>query len=145
MARRGKYAYDAHCFKDVIKAIKQDLGISKAEVRFSFQPANTYYGTLLTYHHSPNRVMSYRAVIDPTQTKEEITKTLCHELRHCWQFEKRLLKNTFDGHNKWRGKKYKKVNAQKEWDAYEQLPWEIDAREYESKYIDFIHLVKEKA
>lgn len=144
MPRRGKYKYDVHCFKDVIQAIRKDLGIHSADIIFQFKPAVTYYGTLLTYHHTPNKVMSYRVIVDPRQTKEEILKTLCHELRHCWQFEKRLLKDTFDGHNKWRGKKYKRVNAQKEWEAYEQLPWEIDAREYEENYVKFLHLVKEK-
>ena len=71
-------------------------------------------------------------------TIKDVLIVLGHEIRHAIQYQKKWLekfgKEGTDRNpyvqGKWKGKQY--------WDKYFSAPWEIDAREYQTKYADMV-------
>jgi len=138
MGRRStKHTIDLHCYKDFIAAVKKDLKITDCVISIQernyttfmgqWWGANGYYLITLTLH---------RGIC-------ETACTLLHELRHIWQQEKG--KHVIIGDKVyWRGKEHRSksaVNYRKDIDAYNKLPWELDATKFENTLGTYIHLI----
>ena len=67
---------------------------------------------------------------------KEIVSTIIHEMTHAQQYAtKKLIQKskktvTFDGKN------YNDIDANKDYEGYRNLTWEIEARKMQEKYID---------
>ena len=67
---------------------------------------------------------------------KDIVSTIIHEMTHAQQFETKKLKHKNSKVSVFENKEYKNVDSNKDHDAYLNLPWEIEARANQEKYID---------
>lgn len=65
----------------------------------------------------------------------EIVSTIIHEMTHAQQFATKKMANKGDK-VVFEKKEYNRVVPSKDFEAYQNQPWEIEAREMEAKYID---------
>ena len=65
-----------------------------------------------------------------------IVSTIIHEMTHAQQFETKKLTHKNAKISVFENKEYKVVDNNKDHDAYLNLPWEIEARANEEKYIN---------
>ena len=65
----------------------------------------------------------------------QIVSTIIHEMTHAQQFESKKMAYK-NGKVVFAKKEYAQVKASKDFEAYQNQPWEIEAREMEAKYID---------
>ncbi len=67
---------------------------------------------------------------------KDIVSTIIHEMTHAQQFETKKLSHKNAKISVFENKEYKVVDNNKDHDAYLNLPWEIEARANQEKYID---------
>ena len=67
---------------------------------------------------------------------KSIVSTIIHEMTHAQQFETKKLSHKNSKVSVFENKEYKIVHSNKDYEAYLNLPWEIEARANEEKYID---------
>ena len=68
---------------------------------------------------------------------KSIVSTMIHECQHKLQYVNGdLSESSKPNYKKWKNEDVKNANSSKNYEAYLNLPWEIDARNAEKKFID---------
>lgn len=143
MARRSKSRYDVQCFKKFINAVKQELNLTRCNIKIEFRPYVRYNKLFVFGLHSMYSRNNHSILIDRTRNKESIANTLMHELRHVWQTNTGVMKDVSYCERIWMDRRVENIPASADFDKYYDLPWEVDARMYAATYERFIHLVVE--
>jgi len=110
---------------DIVKAFDECKKIFKVE-NVKLFVRNIRGGTQGFYQNSTKEV----AVDIRDKTLEQIVSVIIHEMTHAQQYATKKLsqkgaKMVFDS------KEYKHVDSKKDFEAYQNLPWEIEARNNE--------------
>ena len=127
-----KYGY--YFYKPAIEYIIQDLKL-QYPISWSFRYTGKYSAGSHVYYFYRKHVISIgnHASWLVLQTLD----TIAHELRHAYQWETKMLKMAKGEENTtsiWQNTRYSRLNIKD--DDYDNLPWEIDAREYASTIVN---------
>jgi len=131
MGRRAKYA-TLNKYRPYIDIIRRDLNIPDAFfIQWQFKNVKRVMGESFWYGDSA------RIVISNNMSHRETLKTIAHELRHTHQRITERLVHKKGNIEIWDGKEYIKYSStrKKEYSAYTQLPWELDACNYEEQVL----------
>lgn len=127
-------SYKTHCVNafsliDVVtdnyRDIEQYITLPE-DLSINFRPVRNAYGKAF-YTKSvlfPN-TKEYIVEVDVRQDLDTFKHTLLHELVHIEQFYQGRLKDAGSTHFKWKGKKM--LVDTSSMDAYNKLPWEVEA------------------
>lgn len=84
------------------------------------------------YQHSSKEV----AIDIRRYNLKEIVSTIIHEMTHAQQHATKKLIQKSNKTVMFDGKNYNDIDASKDFEGYQNLPWEIEARKMQEKYID---------
>ena len=77
---------------------------------------------------------------------KSIVSTIIHELQHSIQYANGDLKvSEVKKMMKWKGENVRKYKSSENFEEYQKLPWEIEARKAETKYLDKVMKELEQA
>lgn len=143
MARRAEYGrYDVTMFKDFIKYVIADLGIT-GDVKFKFADLNKFDGRHYYDSFYGGKYANHWILVNRDNTRARIYFIIAHELRHAYQHQTGMLRwngnvrqwngvdyiDAIEIGNRGRSKKYFNSNG------YRNQPWEVDANEYAEKIV----------
>jgi len=115
--------------EDMIKAFDECKKIFKIDnVKMFVRNLRTAKGH---YQHSSKEI----AVDIRDRDLKAVVSTIIHEMTHAQQYATKKLSNK-GANYVFESKEFKPVNSRKDYEAYLNQPWEIEARNNESKYID---------
>ena len=127
---REFYRSNVHTFINAFDIAKSEMKIESNEWKLFFRNIRSSLGYC--------KDSSKELAIDVRRYDvKQIVSTIIHELQHSKQYDEGLLeKSEKRNHKKWKGENVKTCSSTVNYEEYLKLPWEIDARNAEKKYLD---------
>ncbi len=135
MGRKPKYATLAK-YQPFIDIIREDLGITEKDgilLEFKIKKYTGIAGDSILYGSTGDQFRFGVIRLKNSSTHEWTLEALLHELRHIWQYKVGKLVDHTAKYTIWEGKEYKNHTPRSNHNGYMNLPWEIDARDYEKE------------
>jgi long-subunit acyl-CoA synthetase (AMP-forming) len=119
-------------FAPFIKIVKSDLGI-KSKVSFSFKALDANNGGTAQRIEYIDEHCEYKVCVNTNHKIHNMLKTIAHELRHVYQYERGMLVQN-DTTRTWNKIVYTNQHVRELFSTnpsgYTNLPWELDAETY---------------